>query len=123
MNDGCLMTLQEACDLVFGGNVKVSTLRAEIARGRLTVFRVGRKHFTTPKHVREMVERCRVAGPPHVYTSIVTETPGSSETVQHTSARAALERTLLGLKNPSPPISGTSTGQPIPPHLRSSMSS
>ena len=45
--EGRRLTLQDVCDTIFGGRIKVATLRAEIERGNLTVFRVGRCHFTT----------------------------------------------------------------------------
>jgi hypothetical protein len=101
MTDDDLITLADACERVFGGKIKVATLRAEIGRGNLTVFRVGRRHFTTARHLREMVAKCRVAGLPQGYTSIASVEHGQSETERISSARAALSLTLKELKGRS----------------------
>jgi Phasin protein len=41
----------------------VSTLRTEADRGRLTIYRIGRRYYTTPADIREMVLQCRVELP------------------------------------------------------------
>lgn len=53
------ITLTEASEVVLRGAVSVSTLRAEVKRGNLTVERIGKNLFTTPAYIREMRERCR----------------------------------------------------------------
>lgn len=55
-----LFTLLEACDLLLGGRVKPSTLRAEARRGRLTIIRLGRQDFVTRVAIDEMLEKCRL---------------------------------------------------------------
>ena len=117
------MTLKDACEIVFRGKIKVATLRAEIGRGNLTVFRVGRRDFTTLKHVREMVQRCRVESPPRGSIAIPHDAHGLSETERLTSAQAALNLTLQGLKRPSPPTSVESTDRRPARRRRSSISS
>jgi hypothetical protein len=102
------LTLTEAVDMFFPGKATVATLRAEAARGHLTVFKIGKRLYTTRAAMREMIELCRV---PKALAS--TSTPavssGSSETEQISSAQAALELTLAELKNSSRSTSAGST--------------
>lgn len=93
------ITLAQACEIIFHGAIKPATLRAEAARGRLALRRIGRQDFVTLRDVREMVALCRVGEPRPGCTSIKHATHGSSETVRNSSARAALETTLLALKH------------------------
>jgi len=118
-----LMTLKDACEIVFRGKIKVATLRAEIGRGNLTVFRVGRRDFTTLKHVREMVQRCRVESPLRGSISTEEGETGLSETDRRTSAQAALNLTLAGLKRRSPNTSAPNTDRLPARRRRSSISS
>jgi hypothetical protein len=53
--------LSEACKLFPRARLTVSTLRAEAARKRLDIFRIGRRDYTTARAMRRMVERCRAA--------------------------------------------------------------
>src|ERR1700724_2696253 len=57
--DDTPLTLAEACERIFHGQIKPSTLRAEARRGRLVIERIGRRDFVTPRAIREMRERCR----------------------------------------------------------------
>lgn len=57
------ITLAEASEIVLRGAVTVSTLRAEVRRGTLTVERIGKNLFTTRAYIREMRERCRITSP------------------------------------------------------------
>lgn len=54
------MTLAEACETVFRGHIKPATLRAEAARGRLVIERIGRRDFVTRRAIKEMREQCRM---------------------------------------------------------------
>lgn len=99
MNEDDPITLAQACEIVFHGAIKPATLRAEAARGRLALRRIGRQDFVTLRDVREMVEQCRVGEPRPGFTLIGRATHGSSETVRNSSARAALETTLRLLKH------------------------
>ncbi len=61
-DDDSPITLAEACEKIFAGKIKAATLRAEAERGYLTIFRIGRRDFTTPAFVREMVrKKCSAA--------------------------------------------------------------
>ena len=92
------ITLHEACEIVFNNRVGVAALRSEAARGRLSIFRVGNRDFTTVRDVREMVEQCRAAKPRPGSTSIRKEARGSSATARDSSAQAALANTLRTLR-------------------------
>jgi hypothetical protein len=51
------MTLKEAAR---DSGFTVSTLRAEADRGRLTIYQIGTRHYTTRADIRGMVQKCRV---------------------------------------------------------------
>ena len=53
------ITLVEACKLYPRSRLTVSTLRAEAARRRLEIFRLGKRDYTTQQAMAEMVRRCR----------------------------------------------------------------
>jgi hypothetical protein len=105
------ITLADACNLYPRAGLTVSTLRAEATRGRLVVFRLGRRDYTTPRDMRELVRKCRDEDYRRDCTSIRPEAGGSSETERASSARAALSATVTALKQGLPRISGKS----IPP--------
>jgi hypothetical protein len=84
------ITLAEACQLYPRAKLTISTLRAEAARGRLDIFRIGRRDHTTPQAMREMVARCRAEDYRRDFTSIRHAGNGLSETARISSARAAL---------------------------------
>ena len=58
MDDERPITLQEACRL-FGDTFTPHTLRAEAKRGRLMIFRLGKRDYVTMADLRQMVRRCR----------------------------------------------------------------
>jgi len=89
----------------------VSTLRAEAGRGRLTIYRIGKRYYTTPADIKEMVKQCRVDLKGRDFTLIRGGSSGSSETERASSALAAARETALGLRNSSRNTSATSTGQ------------
>jgi hypothetical protein len=83
------ITLAEACDLIFRGTMTAATLRAEAERGRLTIFKIGKRHYTTRGHVREMIKACRVE-PKALGATSIESRGGPSEAERISSARAAL---------------------------------
>lgn len=87
----------------------VSTLRAEADRGRLTIYKIGKKYYTTPADIREMVQKCRVERRGRDFTLIRSESSGSSETERTESALARAKETALRLKSTSRSISAIST--------------
>lgn len=105
------ITLQEACDLAFRGNITVSSLRVEARRGNLEVFRVGRRDFTTLNAIREMRKKCQGARKAPASTLTPVEVNGLSETDRVSFALDALNQTTKALKSDSGNISLANTGQ------------
>lgn len=61
MADEPFITLAEAARIVFpGGDVDAEGLKRLARKGRLRVYRVGKKYFTTVRDVREMVQASAV---------------------------------------------------------------
>ena len=79
----------------------VSTLRAEADRGRLTIYKIGKKYYTTPADIREMVQKCRVDQKARDFTSIRSANSGLSETERSASALARAKETVAKLKGSS----------------------
>jgi hypothetical protein len=86
------ITLAEACRLFSG--LTVSTLRAEARRGRLSIFKIGRRDYTTVGEMKEMVRKCRDED--RRYSSIAKS--NLSETQRATSAMNAVSETISKLK-------------------------
>lgn len=103
------LTLKEACELVFRNTVRPATLRAEAGRNRLTIFRIGKRDFTTLRNVREMICRAEQKAPASTWTESADS--GLSETARISSARAAARITIEGLKRLSKPTSVKSTSR------------
>jgi hypothetical protein len=59
MSDDDLITLAEACKRLFAGKIKPATLRAEMGREKLTIFRVGGRDFTTVKHLKKALKESK----------------------------------------------------------------
>lgn len=94
------ITLNEAC-AIFRGSLTPATLRAEHERGRLAIFKIGRRYYTTKNDVELMVSKCRESQQAHGSISTRSVERGPSEMVEKRSARAALQATILALKKPS----------------------
>jgi hypothetical protein len=106
------ISLREAAELYHLG---VSTLRAEASRGRLDIFRLGKRDYTTVQAMREMVRKCQEEGRRRVSTLIGDGGNGLSETDRTSSAQAALKQTVTALKQNLPRISPASTSRSHPP--------
>ena len=96
--DNKAISLAEAAEK-FG--YPLSTLRLEERRGNLTVYKLGRKFYTTPNDIQEMVRRCRVVRKVPDFISIPSGANGQSETDRASSALAAANETVRMLKNTS----------------------
>ena len=105
------LTLKEACALYPRCKFTVSTLRAESSRGRLDIFRMGRRDYTTAAAMREMIRRCQDAARLRASTSTENGDSGSSGTDRASSALAALSQTVVALKSGLPHISGSNTNR------------
>jgi hypothetical protein len=105
------ITLAEACKLFPRAKLTVSTLRAEAGRGRLDIFRLGKRDYTTLRSMQEMVRRCQEEDHRRGSTSIASASSGLSETARLESAQAALKQTVSVLKKGSPNTSPQSTSR------------
>lgn len=108
MADDTTLTLKQVTE-EYG--YSLSTLRAEAARGRLTLYRIGKRLYTTPADIKEMVRQCRVEQRGQGFTLIRGGSNGSSETDRASSALAAARETVEGLKRHSLNTSATSTNR------------
>jgi hypothetical protein len=81
--------------------LSAAALRAEAKEGRLAIYRLRGKDWTTAQDIREMFERCRVAA----RTPIASGQPsGSSGTPDVNSALASALATVDRLRLGPPPI-------------------
>jgi hypothetical protein len=92
------LALREAAERY---GLTVSTLRTEAARGRLTIYRIGRKHFTKPSDIAEMIQKCRVEPSRHASISIHDVTNGLSEKDRVSSALERAKASVARLSNSS----------------------
>src|ERR1035437_9266921 len=101
MTDNDTITLKDAASH-FG--FTVYTLRAEAERGHLTTYKIGKRLYTTPADIREMVSKCRVDQKVRDFTLTQGEKLMLFETEPASSARAALK---IMLKRPAGFSDGT----------------
>lgn len=104
--EGDAITLKDAANH-FG--FTVATLRAEAERGKLTIYKIGKRLYTTPADIREMVAQCRVDRKAPGFTLTRSESNSSSGMDRASSVLAAAQETTLRLRNSSRNTSGTST--------------
>jgi len=110
-NENDPVPLTKACEIFPDAKLTISTLRAEADRGHLDIFRLGKRDYTTLRSMREMVTKCQEESRRRGSTSIRNGANGSSETVEASSALAALKQTVTALKAGLPRISVKSTRQ------------
>jgi hypothetical protein len=91
----------------------VLTLRAEADRGRLTIYKIGRRYYTTPKDIRDMVGKCRVERRVRGSISTPRDSNGLSGTAHISAAQDALKRMLSGRKNSSRNTSAGNTSRKL----------
>ena len=113
ISDTDIITLRDAARH-FG--FSVYTLRTEADRGRLTIYKIGKRFYTTPADIREMVNQCRVEQKGRDFTLIRGGNNGSSETDRASSALAAANETALKLRNSSRNTLGRNIA--LPPRAR-----
>ena len=82
----------------------VAALRAEHARGRLAIYKIGKRHYTTQADIREMVEACRVEQKGQGFTVTRRAVSSSSATAAASLdlAQQALSRLKSTSRNTSP---------------------
>lgn len=109
VGDSDTITLKDAAQH-FG--FSVYTLRTEAVRGRLTIYKIGKRYYTTPADIKEMVNQCRVDQKARDFTSIRRAISGPSETDRSSSALAAANESAQRLKNSSRNTLGKSIALP-----------
>jgi hypothetical protein len=100
----------------------VLTLRAEADRGRLTIYKIGRRYYTTPADVMQMVQLCRVERKAQGSISTRSAGNGLSATARTSAALDALKQTLATQKSSSRATSPANTRPSRPQRLSSRMS-
>lgn len=111
MPEALYYTLSEAASRFFGGAVKASTLRAEIARGNLAAAKIGRSYMVSEADIRIMIERCRAPAKAPASTMTTTVQAGVSATDRR-NAVLACQEAIKKLRNKgSQPTSPRSTGR------------
>jgi hypothetical protein len=91
--------------------VPIGVLKANGVAGKLEIYKLGTRYYTTPNAVRNWVQSCRVEPRDHGFTSTRRAGSGSSETDRASSALAAARETALALRNSSRNTSAISTGR------------
>ncbi len=89
--------------------IGVATLRAEAERGRLAIYRIGKRDYTTRNDIREMVLLCRAE--PKAPASIVIRRAANTSSETARASLDSAQQALLKLRNTSRNISPRSTGQ------------
>jgi hypothetical protein len=112
LDEDTLITLRDASEIVFNKQISVAVLKAQIAPGNLRVSKIGRSYFTTPRDVKEMVERCRVKAQGQNSGSTDCEIDGRSSTGSVELALASLQRSFTKPKGRSRNISQRNTSPP-----------
>lgn len=97
-SDADTITLKDAAQH-FG--FSVYTLRTEADRGRLAIYKIGKRYYTTPADIKEMVRQCRVDQKARDFTLIRGASNSLSETERASSALAAANETAQRLKSSS----------------------
>jgi hypothetical protein len=102
-SDDEMITLKDACEIFFGGRVTVATLKAEHARGNLSMSKIGRSYWTTITKLREMETKCLVEAPAPTSGGTKREKAGPSSMDESAAAQASAlqklqeRRKLLGI--------------------------
>lgn len=90
------LRLDVAAALAFpDGTMKVAGLRREAARGRLAIFRIAGKDYTTLAAIDDMIEKCLVQPKEPVAGS------GPKGSLATTGDKASLDALLLMIQKPS----------------------
>lgn len=105
--DGDIITLKDAAEH-FG--LSVYALRKEANDGRLTIYKVGKRYYTTPGDIKEMIQQCRVAQKAPDSISIRSARNSQSEMERLSSAQAAASEIAQRLKSSSRTTLGASIG-------------
>jgi hypothetical protein len=96
------LTLKDAAERY---GFTVATLRAEHQRGRLALYRIGKRLYTTPAAIREMLSQClvEVSVPAFIATRRAVSMPSAMEAASLDSAQAVLRNLRGSSRNTSRP--------------------
>ena len=100
-----LIGLPEAAKLFPDGKVSPAMLRRQGELGRLTIYRIGNRVYTTAEAVGRMVEACRVQSHPPASgreSRGTTRRADSPTTAASTLSMAHAEQALATLTTPKP---------------------
>jgi integrase len=98
LNDESLLTLEEACEVFLRGKATPATLLAESRRGKLALYRIGRRDYTTLADLKEMQRLCLVQNPVQGSGLIKSVKRTASSMAAASSAQAAAKATFPGAK-------------------------
>jgi hypothetical protein len=101
MNDDSLITLKDACEVIFGGRVSPATLKDQWRKGNLDLSKIGRSYFASVADFKGLKTKCLADPPARASGSIRKEEHGLSSTVEAAAARDSLLMNLDKLKKPS----------------------
>jgi len=106
-----LLTLDEACEAVLKGKGTPATLRAEHSRGKLELYKIGKRLYTTRRDLKEMQRKCRVPQEALGFISTSGGGNGLSEMDRISSVQAALSQTTKALTKSSRNTLGQDTAR------------
>jgi hypothetical protein len=110
-----LLRLEAAARIAFpDGSVKASALRREALAGRLVIYRIANKDFTTITDIKEMTKRCRVQAKGRMSTTTSSADCSISETANSNEALASMKLTARALKEHLQSTSSKSTTRKKP---------
>jgi hypothetical protein len=101
MNDDSLITLKDACEVIFEGRISPATLKDQWRRGNLELSKIGRSYFASVADFKGLKAKCLVEAPARVSGTTRKEERGLSSTVEAAAARDSLMTKLSELKKPS----------------------
>jgi hypothetical protein len=107
--DDDLITLKDACEVIFGGRVSPATLKDQWRKGNLDLSKIGRSYFASVADFKGLKTKCLADRPARASGSIRKEEHGLSSTAESAAARDSLLTTLNGLRKPSANIRHQST--------------
>jgi hypothetical protein len=105
-----LLTLEDASAFL-NGKGTAATLRAEHSRGKLELYKIGKRLYTTKRDLKEMQRKCRVPQEALGFISTSGASNGLSEMDRISSVQAALSQTTKALTKSSRTTSGQDTGR------------
>jgi hypothetical protein len=113
--DRAPMRLLDAARAVMGDSApSAAWLRKQAAEGRLVIWRIAGKDYTTEQAVREMLDQCALKGQGSGFGQLTTKPPqcGSSATEPGKSALDALRQNAKKLRESLANTSQQSTSPP-----------